>query len=241
MNESFDKYDQYGAYHWNECDRRYANYLTYNPPLVARYQIVVDAFRQLGNGRTVLDVGCGDGYLMAQLAPYATRVTGVEYDSKGVAIALAKLQSATNCEVVQESCYTLPFAAGVFDCTTSTDVIEHLTEPNNHLSEICRVIKPDGALILTTPRRQEGRPVDAYHVTEFTPDELAALLREFFVDVQLTFYWPIFWTRVYGTRVGWRLLKLLSIQLYNPFLNKAGTSAEKFTQILAVCRKPLAK
>ncbi len=241
MIESFDKYDKYGAYHWKECDRRYANYLTYNPPLVARYQIVVDTFRRLGGGKNVLDVGCGDGYLMAQLASHATRVVGVEFESKAVEFARAKLQSSPNCEVVQDSCYKLPFANGDFDCSTSTDVIEHLTEPKRHLSEICRVLKPDGVLILTTPRRQEDRPVNACHVTEFKPEELTVLLRQFFAEVQLAFYWPIFWTRIYNTRLGWRVLKILSIQLCNPFLNKQGTSAEKFTEILAVCRRPFLK
>ena len=238
MKESFDKYDKYGAYHWKECDRRYSNYLTFNPPLVARYQIVVDSFRELGKRGKVLDVGCGDGYLMAQLAPHAERVVGVEFEAKAVGFAREKLQSFSNCEVVQDSCYKLPFPDGSFDCATSTDVIEHLNEPKLHLSEIRRVLKPGGLLILTTPRRQPDRPVDVYHVTEFKPEELSALLREFFPDVQLSFYWPRFWAKVYRTRLGWRLLKLLAIQLYNPFLGKHGTSAEKYTQILAVCRKP---
>ena len=236
MSASFDKYDKLGAYHWKECDRRYANYLTYNPPLVARYQIVVDTFQRLGGGKNVLDVGCGDGYLMAQLARYATRVVGVEPESKAVAIARAQLKAAPNCEVIEGSCYKLPLPDRSFDCVTSTDVIEHLTEPKAYLSEISRVLNPAGVVILTTPRRLPDRPVDVYHVTEFRPDELTALLRGFFDDVQLAFYWPIFWTRIYGTRLGWRFLKLLAIQLHNPFLERQGTSPEKFTQILAVFR-----
>ncbi len=237
MDGHFDKYDRFGAYHWKECDRRYSNYLTYNPPLVARFQIVVDKFQELAAGRSMLDVGSGDGYLMAKLSPHASRVVGVEYEPKGVTIAREKLQRFPNCEVIEGSCYELPFADDTFDCVTSTDVIEHLTDPKKHLSEINRVLKPTGVLILTTPRRQPDRPVDSYHVTEYTPEELTCLLHGFFEAVQLTYYWPLFWINIYATRLGWRLLKLLAIQLYNPFLGRYGTSPENFTQIMAVCRK----
>jgi len=237
MQRGFDKYDKHGAYHWKECDRRYSNYLTYNPPLEARFQIVVDKFQELAAGKSVLDVGSGDGYLMAKLSPHASRVVGVEYEPKGVALAREKLQLFANCEVIEDSCYKLPFNGNAFDCVTSTDVIEHLTEPKIYLSEIRRVLKPSGVFILTTPRRQPDRPVDVYHVTEFRPEELTAMLRGFFEDVQLTFYWPLFWIKIYRTKLGWRLLKLLSIQLYNPFLGTQGTSPENFTEIMAVCRR----
>ena len=80
MIESFDKYDKYGAYHWKECDRRYANYLTYNPPLVARYQIVVETFRRLGGGKchphdTVrLPLGHRDGHGREEEVEHRARV-----------------------------------------------------------------------------------------------------------------------------------------------------------------------
>jgi 2-polyprenyl-3-methyl-5-hydroxy-6-metoxy-1,4-benzoquinol methylase len=66
----FDKYDAGGAYHWAECDRRYANWKRYNPALDARYEVTTRKIRSLGLRGSLLDVGCGDGKLMACVAPF---------------------------------------------------------------------------------------------------------------------------------------------------------------------------
>ncbi len=45
----------------------------------------------------------------------------------------------------------LPFEPGFFDCVVSTEGIEHLENPFHFAREIHRVLRPDGALVLTTP------------------------------------------------------------------------------------------
>jgi 2-polyprenyl-3-methyl-5-hydroxy-6-metoxy-1,4-benzoquinol methylase len=74
----FDKYDAGGAYHWAECDRRYANWKRYNPALDARYEVTTRTIRRLGLRGSLLDVGCGDGKLMACVAPFIERVVGID-------------------------------------------------------------------------------------------------------------------------------------------------------------------
>ena len=74
----FDKYDQRGAYHWRECRRNFRNFLEYNPALEARYQVVVDQIKRYSANR-LLDVGCGEGYLLGQLAGLIE--TGIGIDS----------------------------------------------------------------------------------------------------------------------------------------------------------------
>ncbi len=52
----------------------------------------------------------------------------------------------------------LPFADASFDCVTMLALIEHLAYPEAVVGEIHRVLKPGGALLLTTPSRM-ARPV----------------------------------------------------------------------------------
>jgi len=64
------------------------------------------------------------------------------------------------------------------------------------------------------------------------------LLAKSFGDVEMSYFWPMKWSKFYSGRIGWRLLKLLAIQLHNPFLRESADKPEKFGQIMAVCRRP---
>jgi 2-polyprenyl-3-methyl-5-hydroxy-6-metoxy-1,4-benzoquinol methylase len=237
----FDKYDAGGAYHWAECDRRYANWRRYNPALDARYELTMRAVRGLGLSGSLLDVGCGDGVLMARLAPLFDRVVGVDADAGAVGLAAGKLRDRANCEARQAASDDLPFADRVFEVVTSADVIEHLKEPRRHLSEIARVLKRHGALVMTTPQWRADGKWDARHEKEYRAAELAALLADHFTRVELSYFWPAAWSRIYATRAGWRLVKLMAIQIYNPFLGEGTSEPEGYGQLLAVCREPSAR
>ena len=232
----FDKYDAGGAYHWAECDRRYANWKRYNPALDARYALTTRAVRALGLTGSLLDVGCGDGVLMARVAPFFARVAGVDADRRAIGLAQEQLKAQANCEPRHVTGYDLPFGDRSFDVVTSADVIEHLTDPECHLREIGRVLKPGGALVLTTPQWKPDGKWDRRHEKEYRADELRALLERHFPRVELSYFWPAAWSRVYATRAGWRMVKLMAIRLHNPFLRKSASHPERYGQLLAVCR-----
>jgi 2-polyprenyl-3-methyl-5-hydroxy-6-metoxy-1,4-benzoquinol methylase len=233
----FDKYDESGAYHWVECDRRYANWKRYNPALDGRYQVTRQAVAALGRGGRLLDVGCGDGVLMARLSPLFASVSGVDADARAIQFAREKLQALANCDVRHVAGDELPFDARTFDIVTSADVIEHLTDAARHLRGIARVLKPDGALVVTTPQWRADGVWDTRHEKEYRAEELRELLAAHFSEVEMRYYWPAFWSRAYETRLGWRLLKLLAIQIYNPFLTVGERHPERYGQLIAVCRR----
>ncbi|ETW98284.1 MAG: hypothetical protein ETSY1_19375 [Candidatus Entotheonella factor] len=228
----FDKYDRYGAYHWLECERHSRRY---NPPLAARYEAVA---RRISGRPKVLDIGCGDGYLMHLVQPQCDTIVGIDTASAGVRHAAQQLSSHLGTSAIAlGSGYELPFADKQFDVVLMTDVIEHLERPEACLTEVCRVLQPDGMLCVTTPRRRPERPLGWGHVREYTGDELQTSLDAFFVHVQLTYLWPLTWFRLYGTRLGWRLIRLFARYAGNPF-TREGQEPEKFAQILAMCHRP---
>lgn len=227
----FDKYESSGAYHWKECDRRSS---TFNPALVARYQVAVDQMRSTSR---ILEIGAGDGCLTALLAEAGAEVTGIEVDSAAVKLASTALRSMDNCAIAQADCYQLPFQSEEFDVAVLADVIEHLEEPEAALAEAARVLKPEGVLIVTTPKWRPDRVWDVYHVHEYTTSEIDHCLGKFFESVDISFFWPLFWSNIYSTKVGWRALRMYARYFPNPFL-KVGSREERFGQILAVCRNP---
>jgi 2-polyprenyl-3-methyl-5-hydroxy-6-metoxy-1,4-benzoquinol methylase len=226
----FDKYRTSGAYHWAECDRRSRSY---NPSVAARYEIVR---RRVVAARRVLDVGCGDGYLMGRVQPQTAYLVGVDSEFSATSLSREMLADRDYCDVVTASSYELPFPADGFDRVLLTDVIEHLEEPTLCLSEVSRVLAPGGTMVLTTPKSRPDRVWDPRHVKEYRPDELAELLARDFADVEMSFFWPLWWSNVYRTKIGWRLVKSFARHVTNPFLRE-GTDPASFGQILAVCRK----
>jgi SAM-dependent methyltransferase len=53
--------------------------------------------------------------------------------------------------IVQGSCNSIPFPESVFDAVTALDVLEHISDDVQAASELVRVLKPGGILIITVP------------------------------------------------------------------------------------------
>lgn len=227
----FNKYDTCGAYHWTECDRHSSQY---NPPLEARYDTLVGKVARV---KRILDVGCGDGYLMGRVSACGNSVVGIDPEAVGVALAADKLRRFSNCAVIQASAYDLPFGDGYFDVVLLADVIEHLQHPARSLQEMARVLAPNGTVLVTTPKWRPDRQWDPQHVREYKPEELSTCLKAYFSDVNMTFFWPLNWSSMYATKIGWRLIRIFSRHFYNPFLQE-GCEANRYGQIVAVCRQP---
>jgi ubiquinone/menaquinone biosynthesis C-methylase UbiE len=157
---------------WNEHVSRYA--------LACRYAA----------GKRVLDVGCGTGYGAADLSRSAAAVTGVDCAEEAIAYAHAHY-SLPNVSFLIASALSLPFPSASFDLATAFEVIEHLENWRDLLSEVRRVIRPGGLAIISTPnreyyaasRRLEGP--NPFHHHEFAASEFLDELKAFFPYVSL--------------------------------------------------------
>lgn len=219
-----------GAYHWEECSR---NSSRYNPPLEARYSVVLKRVKRV---RRILEVGSGDGYLMNLVRSRCDRVIGVDFEMTGLRLASKKLVRFRECSLIQGNCYDLPFRDESFDLVLLSDVIEHLEDPEVCLREIARVLRPEGMVIVTTPKSRSDRKWDERHFREYQPEELRFCLERYFFEITLSFFWPKFWSRIYETKYGWHLLKILARYFPNPFLRE-GLNPEKYGQMIATCRR----
>lgn len=119
-----------------------------------RLERVVAAVRRLGLevGGPVLDVGCGPGYLVAELAGQGLNAHGVDTSQPMLLLAGDRFRESEPAEkppLQLAQVEHLPFRDGVFDLVCSTGMIEYLPEDGPALSEFFRVAKPDGYVILT--------------------------------------------------------------------------------------------
>jgi SAM-dependent methyltransferase len=136
----------------------------------------------------VLDAGCGAGQGTTYLADHgAAYVVGVDIAPEATAFAHSR-STLGNLAFGAMDVVRLGFRSGSFDMVTSIEVIEHLIDPEQYVAEIRRVLKDGGELVLSTPNKLITSPKPSmmwpYHIHEFYPDELHALLGRYFSQVE---------------------------------------------------------
>jgi 2-polyprenyl-3-methyl-5-hydroxy-6-metoxy-1,4-benzoquinol methylase len=95
----------------------------------------------------ILDVGCGSGTNSAALAAKGHTVHGVDLSEA----AIARYRSRGFDGKVGDLDNGLDFPDAAFDLVFCSEVIEHMTSPENLVAEMNRVLKPGGYLVLSTP------------------------------------------------------------------------------------------
>jgi ubiquinone/menaquinone biosynthesis C-methylase UbiE len=133
----------------------------------------VDHAIRLLNGRErgrALDIGTGPGQIVIKLARRLTRwkFTGVDRSPNMIAQANVNLEAAGTAlagrvEFQVADGNKLPFPDATFDLVMCNSVLHHLEEPRHLLSEMARLTKPTGAILLRDLRRP-GRFAHPFHV-----------------------------------------------------------------------------
>ncbi len=96
----------------------------------------------------ILDDGCGLGTYLDALAPFSSHRFGLEVELDRAAKALPLAEG-----IVQSVGEAVPFADNSFDLLLSNEVIEHVEDDQAALSEMVRVVKPGGRIIIFCPNR----------------------------------------------------------------------------------------
>lgn len=118
------------------------------PSIVHKYNTLVME-KYIPRNSKILDVGCWTGQLYTALANRRYQYTGIDISKEAISLAKRKYKDA----VWKVSDATrLPFSNAKFDAVVMFEVLEHLGDKEEMcISELKRVLKKGGILILSTP------------------------------------------------------------------------------------------
>lgn len=99
----------------------------------------------------VFDAGCGNGALLRKLQLSGYEVAGCDASESGVALARKSCGDGVRIERLSVYENLSGVFGGNWDVVVSTEVIEHLYAPRDFVRQARDLIRPGGALILSTP------------------------------------------------------------------------------------------
>ncbi len=138
---------------------------------------------QLVQGKTVLDIACGEGYGSFLMAQHAKRVIGVDISEEAVKHAGVKY-SGQNLSFRQGSADKIPLEDGQVDVVVSFETLEHHDKHDEMLREVKRVLKADGQFIISTPNKliysDRTGYKNPFHIKELYFEEFRQLLDRHF-------------------------------------------------------------
>jgi SAM-dependent methyltransferase len=156
------------------------------------------------HGRRVLELGCGPGKFVAQLATLGFDVVGVDPLAFPTWERIREYRGAELAADVHAE--ALPFADESFDHVVCAGALLYFDDPEAALKEVQRVLRPGGRLLLRTVNRDNlytartGRRLDPASRRLYTGRELAALARGAgfrVVDEHSWGFWPPLATDLY--------------------------------------------
>lgn len=113
---------------------------------------IADKLKEIPKGKRILDAGAGE-------QPYRKYCTHLNYTSQDFAQYIPKVDTSglhrdkfdySSIDIVSEIT-SIPVDDASFDVVLCSEVLEHLSDPQNAIKEFSRIIKPDGILLITVP------------------------------------------------------------------------------------------
>ena len=105
-------------------------------------------------GKKVLDLGCAGGFMAEAMADRAAKVTGIDPAKDAIAAARAHAeQTGRNINYDVGAGEALPYDDESFDAVVCVDVLEHVSDLQQVLAEVTRVLRPGGLFLYDTINR----------------------------------------------------------------------------------------
>lgn len=105
------------------------------------------------DGARLLDLGCGNGAYTLEMAKTAQHVIGLDVEPERLDEFNQRIDRASNIRICRAAGEYLPLRPDEFDVVFCIETLEHVSDEAATLSEIRRVLRPGGQLLMTIPNK----------------------------------------------------------------------------------------
>ncbi len=155
-----------------------------SPITVKRYHQLLDRFEAYRSTNKILDVGCGVGYFLDVAKERGWEVYGTEFTDESM-----KINSAKGFKMHQGKLNANNYESNSFDIVTSFEVIEHIHNPREEITQVKTILRSGGLFYCTTPnfnslsrwqlKEKWNVIVFPEHLSYYTPKSMHQLLSSF--------------------------------------------------------------
>lgn len=133
------------------------------------------------SGKNVLDVGCGNGYILSKYATNGANTFGIDITEIGVELSKKRFQlESLQGDFRVADAQNLPYEDNFFDCVCSMGVLHHVPDTKKGIEEIYRVLKPGGRLIVMFYHKNSAKYQLSYRILSlFSGKSMDQLVNEF--------------------------------------------------------------
>jgi SAM-dependent methyltransferase len=173
----------------------------------------------IGGGDTVVDVGCGDGMSSDFASRFGAEVYAVDIDQAAIVSVHRRMKGkkpARPFHTVLSDADPLPLEDGIATRVLAQEVMEHVDDPRQFMSELVRIGKPGAKYLLSVPdpaseSLQKVLAPEIYwrkpnHLRVFGRDEFDKLVRSSGLEIETrthySFYWSMWWVLFWSDKGG---------------------------------------
>jgi len=189
------------------------------------------------NFHSLLDVGCGDGKLIFELAKEnkARKLVGIDYSERAILFAKA-FNYRSDLEFI---CGDVRKLNGIYDVISIVEVLEHIHDDDmgEFLNSVFNLLSADGRLVVSVPSTND--PLNSKHYRHYTLESLLETLNQFKLEkhsfVISNSRAHVFIARLSNKFCSFSIMRSLLLKVSEKFFFNA--KEKTGTHIIAVFRK----
>lgn len=117
---------------------------------------------------TILDVGCGNGWVSKKLIPLGKKVISMDISSANPLTALREVSHQNHAGLIADV-YNIPLKENSLDCIIASEILEHVPDPELFINNLIKLLKNNGKLIITVPYNEKIEYYLCVHCNRPTP------------------------------------------------------------------------